>query len=136
MADLIHRTGRGSYMFCCDIARVYRPLPLDPADWLLICLKAQDKYFVDVSLPFRLHWVAACCQDVTTLITKALKKEGGEVLAYIDDFGGVAQDKNLECRHFKQLRTKLKQLSLEEARHNAPPAINMVWLGWSLIPAS
>ena len=91
MADLIRKAGRGSYMFCCDIARAYRQLPLDPADWPLVCLKAQGKYFVDVSLPFGLCWAAACCQDVTTLITRALKEEGIKVLAYINDFRRVAR---------------------------------------------
>ena len=130
MVDLIRTAGRGSYMFCCDIARAYKQLPLDPADWQLICLKAQGKYFVDVSLSFGLHWAAACCQNVTTLINRALKEEGIEVLSCIDDFGRVAQDKNLACRHFKQLRTKLQQLGLQEALHKAaPPATNIVWLG-------
>ena len=84
---------------------------------------------MDVSLPFGLHWVAACCQDVTTLITRA-KEESIKVLAYIDDFEGVAQGKNLACMHFKQLLTKLQQLGLQEALHKvAHPATNMVWLG-------
>ena len=101
MADLIRKAGRGSYMFCCNIARAYRQLSLDPVNWPLVCLKAQGKYFVDMSLPFGLCWVAACCMDVTTLITRALMEEGIKVLAYIDDFGGVAQGKNLAGRHFK-----------------------------------
>ena len=85
---------------------------------------------MDVSLPFRLHWVVACCQDVTTFITRALKEKGIEVLAYINDFRGVAQGKNLACKHFKQLQTKLQQLGLQEALHKAAyPATNMVWLG-------
>ena len=85
---------------------------------------------MDVSLPFGLRWAAACCQDVTTLITRALKEDGIEVLAYIDDFGGVAQGKNLAGKHFNQLRKKLQQLGLQEALHKAaPPATNMVWLG-------
>ena len=85
---------------------------------------------MDVSLPFGLHWAAPCCKYVTTLITRALKEEGIEVLAYIDDFGWVAQGKNSACRHFKELLTKFQQLGLQEALHKvAPPATNMVWLG-------
>ena len=64
--------------------------PWYSADWPLVCLQVQGRYLVDISLPFGLRWAAACCQDTTSFITCAFREQGGTVLNYIDDFGGIA----------------------------------------------
>ena len=46
---------------------------------------------MDLRLPFGLHWIEACCQDVISLI-RDLDKQGLNILSYIDDFRSVARD--------------------------------------------
>ena len=70
MIDLIKEVGQGCFMFSCDISWAYMQLPLDPADWTLVCLKAGDSYYADVSQPFGLPWATASRQDITSLIVK------------------------------------------------------------------
>ena len=112
-------------MFCCDIARAYRQLPLDPADWPLVCRKTQGRYCIDISLLFGLCWATACCQGITRLIIRVLKEEDINVMAYIDDI--VTQDKDTVQRQFNHLRDTLQQLGLQEALHKVtPPYMNMV----------
>ena len=41
-ASLIRRAGKGAWLFSCDISRVYQQLPLDAADWPLVCFKEGD----------------------------------------------------------------------------------------------
>ena len=87
IADLIWQAGKDTYLFCCDITRAYCQLPLDPGDWPLICLKAHSRYVINVNLS--LHSACgSCCQDITTLIVRALKEEGTNTMAYIDDLRG------------------------------------------------
>ena len=118
---LIKDAGRGCYLYSCDFTRAYRQLPLDPADWPLVCLQVQGRYFVDISLPFGLRWAAACCQDTTSFITRAFREQGGTVLNYIDDFGGLAGDHDTATLHFHLLQTLLRRLGLKEAAHKASP---------------
>ena len=76
LADNIHRAGRGSWLYSCDVARAYWQLPLDPADWPLICLVEGGRFYIDVSLPFGMRWVAALSQDATSMISSHLNKQG------------------------------------------------------------
>ena len=72
--DIIRKAERGCYLYATDMARAYRQLPLDPADWLLICFLFEGRYFIDISLPFGLRWAASHCQDVTNLVSMELRR--------------------------------------------------------------
>ena len=52
----IRAAGKGAFMYAADVARAYRQLPLDPADWPLTCLETPEGYFVDTSPPFGMRW--------------------------------------------------------------------------------
>ena len=110
--DLICTAGKGCYLHSADMAQAYRQLPLDPGDWPLVCFNFQGAYYTDICLPFGLHWAAAHCQDVTSLITRELNRQGAAVLSYIDDFGGVATDHATAATHFNNLRSPLAKLGL------------------------
>ena len=88
LIEMIKKEDRKYYLYCC--ARPYWQLLLHPVDWPLMCIKAGSKYFMDVSLPFSLKWVAACCQDVTSLIVRDLVSKGLKFISYIEDFSRVA----------------------------------------------
>ena len=127
IADLIWQVGKSSYLFCCDIARAYHQLPLDPGDRPLVCLKTQGRYFIDVSLSFGLCWAAACCQEVTTHIVRALKEDDINTLAYIDDLGGMAHDRDTAQHNFNWLQDTLWHIGLQEVVHKvSPPSTTMV----------
>ena len=94
LVSLIKDAGKGCYIYLCDKSRTYKQLPLDPCDWCLVCLKVQGHYFLDISLTFRLRWEASCCQDNTSLKSRAFRDQVGTVLNYINDFVGVATDQH------------------------------------------
>jgi len=126
----IKAAGKGSYLFSADVARAFRQLPLDPADWPLTCLKADTGYYVDISLPFGLRWACCCCDRVTRLIVNELTKQGVNVLCYVDDFAGVAPCKKSATTAFSKLQALLDTAGLQEAKHKAsPPTQVLVWLG-------
>ena len=105
--DLIHTAGKGCYLYSADVARAYRQLPLDPGDWPLVCFNFQDDFYTDIlSLSFGLHWDAAHCQDVTSLITRELDSNRATVLSYIDDFGGISTDQATAATHSKYIASK------------------------------
>ena len=135
LCDLIRRAGRGCFLFATDVARAYRQLPLDPADWPLVCFTFEGRFFSDISLPFGLQWAAYHCQDATSLVTRELGRSGLSVLHYIDNFRGVAASRAQAEAHFALLQGLLETLELQEASHKASPP-SQVWSGWgcSLTP--
>ena len=109
----------GCYLYSADMARAYRPLPHDPRDWPLVCFNFQGAYYTYISFSFGLHWAAAHCQDVTSLITRELSSMGATVLSYVDDFGGIVTDQATAATHFTNLMSLLAKLGLQEAAHKA-----------------
>ena len=102
---------------------------MDPGDWPLVCFCFQGAYYTDISLPFGFCWAAAHCQDITSLITRALNRKGASVLSYIDDFGDIAMDQAAAGTHFNNHRALLARLGLHRAAHKASfPSQVMVWL--------
>ena len=93
---------------------------IDPLVYL-VCLQVQGQYFVDLSLPFGLWWAALCCQDTTSFITEAFREQGGMVLNYIDDFGGIARDHHTATHLFHMLQSLLQRFWLKEEAHTASP---------------
>ena len=95
LVHLIQEARRGCYLYGCML-RAYCQLPLDPCDCPLVCSKAQCRFFINTSLPFRLKRAADCCQDVTTLVVRALQEEGMSTLSYTVDFRGGVHGKRQE----------------------------------------
>ena len=85
---------------------------------------------MDVSKLSGMRWVAASCQDVTSLIAHHLNIRSTHILNYIDDFGRVASTKEEAQSHFHHLQAFLDGLGLGEAKHKAfPLSHKMTWLG-------
>ena len=115
LASLITEASRRAWLFSCDESRAYRQLPLDPADWPLVCFQEGGRYFMDASLPFGLRWAEVSCQATTSIITGHLNCQGFSLLNYIDDFGGEGGG----------MQATLGQLGLVEAKHKAPPPLSV-----------
>ena len=137
LADNIRRAGKGALMYSCNVAIAYQQLPLNPADWPLICFSDRGRYYIDASLPFGMRWVADSCQDAMAIIASHLNSRGAHILNYINDFGEgreeggwVASSKAEAQAHFNQLQATLDDHSLVEAKHKeSPPSQCMTWLG-------
>ena len=113
IVHLIKQTGKNCYLFCCDISHAYRQLQLDPSDWHRVCPNAQGCHYMDISLLFDLHWVAACYQGVNSLIARHLGRQRLKLLSYIDDLGvGVASSKDGATQHFDMMCTSIRCLGL------------------------
>ena len=70
------------------------------------------------------------CKDTTSFINRAFKDQGGRVLYYIDEFGGVASDKHTATQQLDMYSLlQCLGLKLKETAHKAsPPAQAMIWL--------
>ena len=100
LCELINKAGPGCYLYSTDIARVYRQLPFDPADWPLVCFAFQGAFYSDISLPFGLHCTMSHFQDVTNMIVRELTRQVAHFLNYICNFRGIADDEATASIHF------------------------------------
>jgi len=133
LAALVVKCGPGSFLFSRDIARCYRQLPIDPADWPLVGLHTQEGHFTDLSLPFGLRWAAMAAQRTMQVIAHRCSRDDTDIVVYIDDLAGVATTRQEAQRQFQVLGDAISSLGLQEAAHKAsPPAQQMVWLGFLL----
>ena len=110
-----------------QLQRAYRQLPLDPRDWPHgLFFSEGGRYYVDVSLPFGMGWVAASCQNVTSLIARHLSSQGAHILTYSDNFCRVDSNKEQAQSRFHHRQAILDDLGLMEAKHKAfPPSQNI-----------
>ena len=124
IAKNIRRAGKGAWLFSCDVARAYHQIPLDPADWPLICLSEGGWNFMAISLLFGMKWAAASCQDVTAIIACHHNHRGFQILNYTDDFGRVDSTKEKAQLHFYQLQATLDALDLVKAKQRPPQLLS------------
>ena len=54
MVDLITVAGLGCFLYSHEITRAYHQLPLNPADWPLVCFVVEGQFYANISLPFGL----------------------------------------------------------------------------------
>ena len=52
LASALKRVGEGAFLFTVDIARAYKNFYSDPLDWPLLCVRWNEAYYMDVSMPF------------------------------------------------------------------------------------
>ena len=76
--------------------------------------KVEGHYFIVISLPFGLRWVASFCQNVTGLVIRHLARQSVSILNYIDDLGGggerVHSSNTVATYHFGMLQATLQWL--------------------------
>lgn len=68
-----------------DIERAYRNFRTDPLDWPLSVISFQEKYFLDVAMPFGARLSSLYMQKLAEFIVRALTKKGVYCLQYLDD---------------------------------------------------
>ena len=91
--DIIQRRilhlGHSAMIYKIDISRAFRNLPVDPGDAHLLGLNFNDKYYVDLAIPFGYIHGSACCQRVTDAIRFICFKHGYWLFNYCDDLIGI-----------------------------------------------
>ena len=122
--------GRGAWMYKSDLARGYRQLRVDPADWDLLGFEHNGKFYVDICPPFGLRTSAMMMVRTTQAITHIHGKEGFSSVAYIDDFGGAEPTEAQADEALDALQAIFDEVGLQEAsRKVCRPSQNMTWLG-------
>ena len=81
LIQMIKKEGGDCYLHFCDVARAYWHLPLNPADWPHVCIKAGGRYYTDARLLLSLRWAVAYCHDVISLIVRDLVSKGLKILS-------------------------------------------------------
>ena len=107
-------------------------MPVDPFDWSLLGILWDEKFYVDLAIPFGLRHEAMACQRITEAVCFVLKKKHqADTSPYIDDFGGRAgQDKREANNQHIAIKTILLDLGLMVAWEKCvPPTRVLTWTG-------
>ena len=130
MEERVLALGSGSFLYKTDLARGYRQLRIDLADWGLLAFTHRGSYYLDVCPPFGLRSSAMMMVRSTQAVTYIHKLKGYTSIAYIDDFGGAEGDKEKAGSALGALQEILSELGLREAEDKiCPPSQVMTWLG-------
>ena len=131
--DLAHQlvqSGQGTYMYGLDLARAYRQMRIDPADWPLMGLRWKGRWFLDKCPAFGIRLGAHFCCRMTEAYCYLSRQEDRPVFAYIDDVIGWASNRKTAWIYFQENRLLMKELGLAEAAGKAtPPDTTVVWIG-------
>jgi hypothetical protein len=86
--DIIRRLGRGCYMAKMDVQSAYRIIPVRPADWPILGMYWQRRFFFHRTLPFGLRSSCHIWERYATaaqwIITDVLDID--HITHYVDDF--------------------------------------------------
>ena len=135
---LVLDCGRGSYIWKRDLSRFYLQIPLDPAEYPLVCCVWRKHLFFFCSLMFGLKHSGLQGQRVTTAVTWIHRRLGLDTdlqkmfnsLNYSDDVGGCEKSLQRATQSFQALSTLFTELGLVESMSKAhPPSTSMPYLG-------
>ena len=132
LAETIAWKGQFCYLYKVDLSRAYRQLPIDPFDWPLLGIFWDEKFYIDLAIPFGLRHGAMACQRVTEAVCFVLKdKHDADASPYIDDFGGIAgQNKREANNQYIAIKTILLDMGLMVAWEKCtPPTRVLTWTG-------
>lgn len=130
--------GPGCYLYKRDLSRYYLQLPVDPAEYPLLCFIWRRNLFFFVALMFGLRHAGLQGQKVTTAITWVHRRLGLETdepalynsLNYSDDIGGCEITLQRATEAFEKLGQLFAELGLKESSSKAhQPSTNMPYLG-------
>ena len=133
----LKEVGVGAVMFTVDVARAYKNFRVDALDWPLMCIKWDDRYYVETAMPFGARSSSCYMQRVANMIVRILGKKGIRARMYLDDLIVVAPTEEVAQAQYKRVQTLLDDLGLPEAPDKAqPPATNDKWLGINICSKS
>ena len=95
ITDAVKDVGPGAHLFKIDISRAFRHVKIDPFDLDLLGLRWRDVTYVDTCLPFGSRHGTQIFQRISDAVRFIMRRDGYDVINYVDDFVGVASPKNL-----------------------------------------
>ena len=130
MEDRLLELGPGSFMYKTDLARGYRQLRVDPADWPLLGFQHRGYFYLDICPPFGLKTSALFMQRTSEAIVHIHGLHGYSSRSYLDDFGGAEKQQQRADGALNTLQGVMRELGIAEATSKiCRPSQTMVWLG-------
>ena len=125
------REGRGCHMWKSDLSRAYRQLRVDPLDYPLLAIKNGDSIFVVICPSFGCRASGSAQQRVSNAVVHVMQNRGHDVLAYVDDFCGIAASAANAQKGFDEFGALTTELGLKLAPDKTcPPTTTLEWLGF------
>ena len=132
-ADEVTRIGDGAYLWCADLARAYRQLRCCPLSTPLLGIALDGKFYTDIAPPFGCRTSSMACARTTNAVVYLMRKRGHFVHCYLDDFVGVAADKEQADAAYGELIGLAGELGLALSPAKChPPAQEVEWLGFKI----
>ena len=136
IADLVKqviKAGKGSYIWSADLARAYRQLRVCPLSVPLLGLKYNNEIYLDLAPSFGCRMSAMACARTTAAVTWLLKKQGLEVLRYLDDFASADSTLEKSTYSYTKFTQLTARLGLQLSEHKCvPPTKKLTWLGFTV----
>jgi Reverse transcriptase (RNA-dependent DNA polymerase) len=110
--DIVRRLGRGCYMAKVDVQAAYRAIPIRPADWPMLGMYWQGRYYFHRTLPFGLRSSCHLWERYATAAEWIIVNvfDVPDIIHYVDDTFLAAEQKD-ECKsrlgRTKQARAEL-----------------------------
>ena len=129
ITDAVKNVGPGAHLFKIDISRAFRHVKIDPFDLDLLGLRWRDITYVDTCLPFGSRHGTQIFQRISDAIRFIMRRDGYDVINYVDDFVGVATP-SVAKKSYDHLSKLLERLGLDvSVKKLVPPATSAVCLG-------
>jgi len=127
--SLILEKGPGCMLFKRDMNKAFRQIRVDPGDIHLLSFKWKGQIYSDTVLAMGLRSAAYICQRLTNSVAYICKKDGFEIVNYLDDFCGVEKREDA-TRAYSYLGSLLDYLGIEENKNKASvPSTKSAFLG-------
>ena len=135
---MVLKSGKSAWMWKRDLSRFYLQLPLDPTEYNRVGLIWRGLFFFFIGLAFGLRHSGLQGQKVTDAVAWVLRgigrdKDDGrpyQVCNYVDDLGGVEENKARAKEAYDALGWLLADLGLGESQKKAePPTTKITYLG-------
>lgn len=113
-----------------DIERAYRNYRSDPIDWPLLVISFENKFYIDLGLPFGARLSSLYVQRIADFIVRILRAKGIMCAMYLDDLF-LACRKDLDPQEqFSHAMLLIRQLGLPiNYKKLISPTTQAIWLG-------
>ena len=114
MARRIWELGPTALMFKVDLSRFFRQIPLDPAEYSLMCFTWGGKVWFDLVSPMGLRSAPYFAQRISNAIKFIHNEAGYFLFNYIDDFLGAELPIQIEAS-FSLFKRLLNNLNIDQS---------------------
>lgn len=113
-----------------DIERAYRNYRSDPLDWPLLVISFDEKFYIDLGLPFGARLSSLYVQRIADLIVTTLKSKGIMCAMYLDDLFLICHKNTDVHLQFSQAMALVRSMGLPiNYKKLISPTTQAVWLG-------